>query len=409
MKLTDTFAYAVQNMKTASLRSWLTIIGVIVAVIALVCIMAVSEGVQREIKSLLSTFGSTMMFIVPVNVEGAGASSFTTLVGAPSTSGKLTERDAQSVAGTPGIKEVSRMLIGRASVVFSNTSITAPVYASDASIFNIIKEEDMRLESGRYFRDGERGVVVVGNDVKTKIFGKRGVEEGSAITKNDKNFRVVGILEKFQGSFRESDDAMILVPYEDGKDLFSKQLAKDEVTIIYVEAYEGEDINELKDRIEEKIASNHKVSLDDKDFSVITPDFVESVVGGIFILLSTFLIVITLIASVVAAIGVANTMFMAVLERTREVGVLKAMGATEKDIILIFLIESALIGLIGGLIGLGVSYLILQIAESAGVPVWLNLNVVFFAVLFSMLAGAVAGVIPARQAAQLDPVEALRS
>lgn len=408
MKLTDAFAYAVQNMKTASLRSWLTIIGVIIGVIALVCIMAVSEGVQKEIKSMLSGFGPTMMFIVPVNVEGTGASSFTTLAGAPSTSAKLTERDALSVAGIPGIKEVSRMLMGRASLAFKNTSITAPVYAADANMFDMFKD-DMKLESGRYFRDGERGVAVVGNDVKTKMFGKKGVEVGSVVVINNKNFRVVGILEKFEGSFRESDDAMILIPYDDGKDLFSRQLAKNEVTFIYLEAYEGYSVDELKERIEEKIASNHKVSLDDKDFSVITPDFIESVVGGIFLLLSTFLIVITLIASVVAGIGVANTMFMAVLERTREIGVLKAMGATEKDILLIFIIESVLIGLIGGLIGLALSYIILQVAEVFGVPVWLSPNVILSAVVFSMLVGAIAGAVPARQAAALDPVEALRS
>lgn len=408
MKLEDAFAYAVQNMKTASLRSWLTIIGVIVGVIALVCIMAVSEGVQKEIEYMLSAFKPTMMFLVPVNVEGAGSSSFTTLVGAPSTSGKLTERDAQSVADIPGIKTVTRMLIGRASVIFKNTSITAPVYASDANIFEMV-QEDMKLESGRYFRDGEHGVIVVGNDVKTKMFGKKGVEVGSAIMINGRNFRVVGILEKFKGSFRESDDAMLLVPYDDGMDLFSKQLAKNEVTIIYVEAHEGQNIKELKERIEKKIASNHKVSLEDKDFSVITPDFIENMVGSVFLVLSTFLIVITLIASVVAGIGVANTMFMAVLERTREIGVLKAMGATEKDILLVFLIESALIGLIGGLIGLAISYGVLQIAESLGVPVWLSPNIIAFAVLFSMLVGAIAGAIPARQAARLDPVEALRS
>jgi len=408
MKITDAFAYAVQNMKTASLRSWLTIIGVIVGVIALVCIMAVSEGVQREIKNQLSTFGPTMMFIVPVNVEGAGASSFATLVGAPSTSGKLTERDAISAASIPGVKEVSKMIVGRASLTFKNKSITSPVYATDANVFGIFKD-DMKLESGKFFRDGERGVIVVGNDVKTRMFGKKGVDVGSVIAINNKNFRVIGILEKFQGSFRQSDDAMILVPYDDGKDLFSKQIAKNEVTMIYLEAYEGYDTKELKERIEEKIATNHKVSLADKDFSVITPDFVESMVGSIFFLLSTFLIVITLIASVVAGIGVANTMFMAVLERTREIGVLKAMGATENDILLIFLIESALIGLVGGLIGLAISYVLLQAVEGIGVPVWLNEKIVFFAVVFSMFAGTIAGAVPAKQAARLDPVEALRS
>ncbi|MFH1222448.1 MAG: ABC transporter permease [Candidatus Micrarchaeota archaeon] len=408
MKFQDAFSYALRNMVTSSLRSWLTIIGVIIGVVALVTIMSVSEGVQRDIQQQLSAFGPTMMFIVPINMEGQNAASFSSFT-SPASSGKLTERDADAIMAMPGIKSLARVNMGRSTLEFKDKTVTSGmVIGTDDSMFDIFKD-DFKLESGRYFRDGERNVVVVGYDAKTKTFGKRGVEVGSTIVINGENFRVVGILQKFEGSFREHDDAMILIPYDDGKQLFAQQLSKNEVSMIYLDAYDGYDIKELKSRIEEKLAAYHRVALDEKDFSVITADFIQETVGSILTMLSAFLVLITLIASLVGALGVANTMFMGVLERTREIGVLKAMGATENDIVMIFLIESALIGLIGGLLGLLIGFLLLQVAVAFAVPVWLRLRIIAFAILFSLLVGIIAGVLPAKQAAKLDPVEALRS
>ena len=131
-------------------------------------------------------------------------------------------------------------------------------------------------------------------------------------------------------------------------------------------------------------------------------------VGSLLAMLSAFLLLITLIASFVGAIGVANTMFMGVLERTKEIGVLKAIGATEKDIMSIFLAESMIIGIIGGILGLVFAVVILQIAGEFGIPFWLRYRIIGFAVVFAAVVGILAGVIPARQAAKLDPVDALR-
>lgn len=205
----------------------------------------------------------------------------------------------------------------------------------------------MKIEDGRLFRDGEKHVVVLGNDAANVIFGKRKVSVGNIVRVNDIDYRVVGIMEKIGTSLSQQDDSSIMVPYDDGAELFGNQLSKNEVYVISVEASEGADIDEIKDGIEKKLISYHKVAPDKKDFSVITSDFIQETVGTILTMLSAFLLLITLVASVVGAIGIANTMFMSVLERTREIGVLKAIGATEKDITMIFLIESGIIGIVG--------------------------------------------------------------
>jgi putative ABC transport system permease protein len=150
------------------------------------------------------------------------------------------------------------------------------------------------------------------------------------------------------------------------------------------------------------------VSFDEKDFSVITDDFVNQTVGIILIALNAFLFLVTIVASVVGGIGIMNTMFMGVLERVREIGILKAIGASERTILLIFLVESAVIGLAGGAIGLLCGWGVLILLGQFGIPYVITLELVLFVFSFSLGVGIAAGYLPARQAARMDPIEALR-
>ena len=403
MEFIDAFFYAIRNMKNSSLRSWLTILGVVIGVIALVVITSVSEGVQRDINDQLSAFGPNMLFVVPMALGGGSSSqiSFTT------TSGKLYERDASAIAGIAGVQTVARLNEGRVSLGFKGTDVDSTVAGADAQMFDMFKNY-FRIENGRVYLNGEKRVAVLGNDVANKMFGKNKVGVGNVITINGKDYRVVGIMEKLGGTMMEHDDSLIFISYEDGKDLFAKQLSKNVVFAIYIQASDGADISQIKDSIEQKLIAYHKVLPTDKDFSVITADFIKDTVGGILTLLSAFLLLITLIASIVGAIGVANTMFMAVLERTREIGILKSVGATESDITNVFLIESVVISAIGGVLGILLGIGILYLAGSFGVPYWIRIRIIVFAILFSILVGVMAGVFPAKQAAKLDPVDALR-
>ncbi len=405
MKIQDSFMYAVRNIRTSHLRSWLTIIGVIIGVVALVVITSVSEGVQKDITDQLEAFGPNMLIVIPTNIDEGGLESFSGV--GQAAMGKLFERDVEAIKAIPGVKSVGRTNYGRTSIAFKDKELVAAVFGVDVAYMEQY-EDYMGIETGRMFRDEEKHVVVLGNDAANLMFGNRKVAVGNTMKINDIDYRVIGILERIGTSLSQQDDTVILVPYEDGNELFANQLSKDEVQFISVEAEEGADVEEIKESIEAKLISYHKVTEDEKDFSVITSEFIEETVGGLLAVLSAFLLLITLIASLVGARGVANTMFMGVLERTKEIGVLKAVGATEKDIMSIFLVESGIIGLVGGVLGLIIAVGILYVVGQFDIPYLLSEWIILFALLFSASVGTLAGLIPARQAARLDAVEALR-
>ena len=404
MPLKDIFTYSWRSLRTANVRSNLTIIGVIIGIIALVVVNSISEGVQRDIRLQLAAFGDDKMFVAPFSNAG---SSFSGGPVQSATSGKLFEKDAQAIEGIPGVKSVARMVYGRTSVEFKSKSITSTIYGTEDIYFDQW-DNYLKISSGRLYRSGERGVVLLGDSAANEIFGKDKVAVGSILKINNHDYRVVGIFEKIGSSLSAADDSSIYIPYEDGKKEFGAFLSKNEINFIGVSLNDGYNQTEIKEQIEQKLASLHKVRLDEKDFTIINSDFINGTVGNILSILGVFLFLITMVASIVGGIGIMNTMFMGVLERVQEIGVLKAIGATSKDILLIFISESAVLGLIGGAIGLLLGSGILFISGNFGVPYWLRLRIILFAILFSMFIGILAGFIPSRQASKMDPVDALR-
>ena len=405
MNLLEATKYAVDNMVRRSLRSWLTILGMVIGVMAIVVILSVSEGFNRDINTQMSAFGADMMFVYPISsLESAFSGGSAGLM---STSGKLRQEDVDDIRNIVGVKEVARSLFGRASLSFKGKNITGFIVGSDSEMFDMYGSY-IEVESGRVFRNGERNVAFFGSDAASKLFGKDKVQVGSVVQMNGKNFRVVGVQKLIGTSLSASDDSQIYITFEDARDMFRGQFLPDEVGIIFVQTDSGYGPDEIKDAIERKLAANHHVRLDEKDFTVITSAQITEIVGTILLSIQLVLGAVTLIASVVGAIGIANTMFMNVLERIREIGILKSIGATRNDILMLFLIESAIIGFAGGLIGLVLGWAILQVlVDFFGVPVFLRLRIIAFVFIFSIGTGLLAGIIPSWRAAKMDPVEAL--
>ncbi len=408
MDIQDSLLYALKNMRNRSLRSWLTITGLVVGVIAIVVILAVSEGFNQEINNQLSAFSPDTIIVYP------SANAISTLAGsgggfarAPTT-GKLFQNDVDSIKSIPGVKTVSRILFGRSSLSYKGDNLTGTVFAMDRDGFDQFAGY-IDIETGRLYNDGEKGVVVLGADAATDTFGKKQLSVGSVLSINGQDFRVVGILKRIGTSFSSHDDRAIYVSYDEGKDLFADQYLPNEVALVYLQIDPGYDPNQIKDIIEQKLASNHHVRMDELDFSVITAAQVYEIVSTVLTAVELVLGGVTLIASVVGAIGIANTMFMNVLERTGEIGILKSVGATRNDILRIFLIESAIIGFAGGVIGLAIGFVILQVMHDYfNVPVFLRLRIIAFVFIFSVGTGLLAGLIPSLRASRLDPVDALR-
>jgi len=397
--------YAIKNLRTRQLRSWLTIIGIVIGVVAMVVITSITEGVSKSVTDLLSTFGPDKMFIIPINIEKA-SSAGGSMGGSQVPFGKLYQKDVDSAASVPGVKETARLVYGRASVKFKDKEISTQVFGGDPKIFTIFSDF-FQIEKGRAYMESERKAIVLGYDAANSMWGKDKADVGSVMEINGRDFRVVGTMTDIGSSMAAHDNAAIFVPFADGRELFKSQLANNEVSAIYLQIDQGFDANEVKDAIDAKLASNHRVTLDNRDFTVITGDFIRETVGSILGLLSELLFGITAIATVVGGIGISNTMFMAVLERVREIGVLKSIGATERDIQLIFLTESAFIGFLGGVLGFAAALAILFVAGQFGVPYLLRIRWVLFVFVFSVGVGVAAGFLPARQAAKMDPVKAL--
>jgi putative ABC transport system permease protein len=401
MDLMETTMYGVKNLRTRHLRSTLTIVGIVLGIATIVTLMSIGEGVRQDITKQLDAFGTDIIFVVPFSTE-----SFTTSSVSITTSGKLYERDVDYIERVPAVEGVSRVLFGRASLSFRGKDISAAIYPADAATFEQFGDY-YQIEEGRYFRDSEGKVLVLANDAANTMFGDNHIGPGNIVYVNDEPYRVVGVLKKIGTSLSQQDDSSIFMPYEQGRDVLSEFLAPGEVFAIYIKIRPGYDPDEAAALVERQIANAHRVSLDKKDFSVITPAFIKETVGVVLGLLDLFLLAIAAISAFVGGIGISNTMFMSVLERRREIGVLKAIGATRSTILLIFVIESALIGAVGGIIGLALGWLVLLGVGAIGVPYIIGIPQIAFAFLFSVGVGVIAGLIPALNASKVPAVEAL--
>ncbi|MEM3706621.1 MAG: ABC transporter permease [Candidatus Bilamarchaeaceae archaeon] len=402
MQLIEMVRYALGALRYRKLRSWLTISGIIVGICTIVVLVGLVQGLKDSITDQIKGFGSNTIIISPATLQGTGTAgtAFSTA------RGKLYLKDYERVKKVAEIEYITPVITGAINTKYKDKQLTLSVYGVEPDLFRQTTST-IKIEKGRFLADNERGAIVLGHNTGYTKFDQK-IELGAPIYLGEKKFKVIGVLESIGSSFTSFDDA-VYISIEDAREIFSNRLAENEITAIRITTKEGTNVEEVADEINQIMLSSHRVKEDEKDFTVTTAASINQRVENVTSVLTLFMGAIAGISLIVGGIGITNTMFMAVLERTREIGTLKALGAREKEIKELFLVESAMISIAGGIIGLVLAYLLINLINFSGVvPAVFIPWVAVGAVLFSAAIGIIAGYVPASQAAKLDPVEALR-
>jgi putative ABC transport system permease protein len=410
MKFSKILNLSFNMLLHSKLRSWLTILGIFIGVAAVVTIISLGQGLQASVNSQIQGLGQDLITISSGSSRAMGPEEGGG--GARTNVKPLSDKDIQSLKLVPGIKSIDGVLNGRTTVKYQSEMTSLSIQGHDASVFkDFITTE---LESGRYLTSGDAKSILIGNGLANKVF-KEKLVVGSILTINNKPFRIIGILASSSG-FGGSDNGIYMTT-KDAREILgdSTTLKSNEYSSISVKVTDAQYVQEVSDNIEIALINSHHVAKGKEDFSITSALALQERFSTVTNGITLFLGVIAAVSLLVGGIGVANTMFTSVLEKTRDIGVMKAIGAKNSDILLIFLFNSGMLGLVGGGLGIIFSLLVTLLSSYIGTAIGLsnftipvNIGLMLFAVLFSIGIGMVSGAIPAYNASKLKPVEALR-
>ncbi len=393
----ESLKLSIDSLKHRKVSFGLTILGITIGIAAIVGLVSVGEGLKVAVSQQLEQFGADKIMIVPSFSGGLIGGAF---LGEP-----LSDEDVKIVDRVNGVEMAVGLLVKTLPIEYKNeieTTFVSGLPAKESEKF-FSEIQSFKLEEGRYFTSNEESVAVLGWKVANDVFEKK-IKVGDSIKIKGKKLKVIGILKSIGNP---TDDKAVVLPLETLREITG---SGNEISMILAKA-DVSRINSIASSIEKKL--NRKYGKN--TFMAITSEQIMERVSSIFTIISFILGGIASIALIVAGVGVSNTMLTSVIERTREIGIMKAIGATNTNILEIFLIESALLGFIGGVIGCFVGTLFSSIVSffasrmlSMKFEAVVTPQIILFSIIFSTIVGIISGLFPARRAAKLQPVEALR-
>ncbi|MBI2134311.1 ABC transporter permease [Candidatus Woesearchaeota archaeon] len=413
MKPGKCFKHAFAMVLHSKLRSWLTIIGIVIGVAAVVAIVSIGEGMQRSLNERLGGLGADIITISPGFSKGSNMVALRGGVHMHGTEGGsgpqateneavLTRSDVQVLRGIPDILQIDPNIRGNVEVSYLGKTGTVSITGVDQRVWPRITTS--KVKEGRTLDPTDQNVIVIGGRLASSYFGQP-IGINKIITIEGSAYRVVGIL--------EDQSNQIYIPI-----MMAYQILEGKKT----DQYDSISVKIREDRLDETIAeiesrlmTSRHLTEKNKDFSVTSSKQLQQTMSETLNSMSAFLIAIAAVSLIVGAVGIANTMFTSVLEKTKQIGIMKAIGARNRDIMLIFLTNSALIGLVGGVLGViaGIMLSSAMPALMGSLPLGrggtaISMSSVIMALSVSITVGIAAGLIPAYQASRLKPVDALR-
>jgi putative ABC transport system permease protein len=398
----DYVRFALTNFKERRLRTFLTALGIIIGIAAIVGLISIGQGLENTIIDQFEALGGNKLIVTPKGgIPGTGA---------PVSDVTLDESDLDTVRKSRGIDEAGGMLFKLATVDYrserKDTFVSGIPQDETKDIFTDINSFD--VVEGRELTDKDGNTAIIGILLWEGTYFDKPVALRDKILINDVEFKVVGVLNRIGNP---ADDSQILIPLESARELFDEPT---KVDFVMASVTDGSDPTRVAEVVKRNLRKHRNLEEDKEDFEVQTFEQILETFSEILTVVQAILIGIAAISLIVGGVGIMNTMYTSVIQRTREIGVMKAIGARNIDITLLFLIESGFLGLGGGVIGVLIGLSMGKLVEGAAALVGLPFGASFSptliggALLFSFLVGALAGIAPSYSASRLKPVDALR-
>ena len=418
MKLSKCTTLALNILLHSKLRSWLTIIGIVIGVAAVVAIVSIGEGLQQNVQNRLGGLGADILTIAPGGQRASGgfrgfnpAQQQTTNT-ISTTAKNLTQRDIQTLRLIEGITLIHGTVTARGEAYYLSEKSTVSIEGIDPLIWKDITTA--QLEQGRFLGSADYAMVVVGARIAKNTF-KQPLALNRMIDIEKKPFKIVGILKETGAG---GEDNKVFMPLRAARDTF-ETIGNEKIDTITLKAAHVDDVDRIMNETDQKLMIARHLTDKKKDYTIRSAKQTQENIASITQTISLFLGAIAAVSLIVGAVGIANTLFTSVLEKTKEIGIMKAIGAQNKDILLIFLLNAGFVGMTGGILGILLGSVVSLLIPRLGIRLIgpggggqmitvLSPRLLIFSLLLAILIGMLAGAVPAYRASKLKPVDALR-